>query len=148
MIDPRHWPRDRAALVALLPHGESMCLLEAVEDADAETIACRGRAPADPEHPLARAGRLSPVHAVEYAAQAAAVHAALVSGRAEAGPGMLASVRDLQWGDEGVAGEPLRVECVAEIVDARLCRYRFRVGADEGIPVAGRLTIAFGELPA
>lgn len=148
MIDPRHWPRDHAALVALLPHGESMCLLQAVEDADAETIACRGRAPADPEHPLARAGRLSPVHAVEYAAQAAAVHAALISGRDEAGPGMLASVRDLQWGDGGLTGELLRVECTAEIIDARLCRYTFRVGGGDGGAVAGRLTIAFGELPA
>ncbi len=148
MTSAPQWPRDGAALAALLPHGDSMCLLEAVEEADAETIVCRGRAPTDPEHPLARAGRLSPVHAVEYAAQAAAVHAALVSGRAEAGPGMLASVRDLQWGDGELAGEPLRVACTAEIIDARLCRYTFRVSGSDGGAVAGRLTIAFGELPA
>jgi predicted hotdog family 3-hydroxylacyl-ACP dehydratase len=148
VIDYAHWPRDRAALAALLPHGESMCLLEALEDAGSETIACRGRAPGDPGHPLARDGRLAPVHAVEYAAQAAAVHAALISGRDAAGPGMLASVRELCWSDDGLAGEPLRIECTAEIVDARLCRYGFRVRAGADGTVTGRLTIAFGELPA
>lgn len=150
MMDTHRWPRDRAALAALLPHGESMCLLEAVEDAGAETIVCRGRAPDDPYHPLARAERLAPVHAVEYAAQAAAVHATLSSGRGESGPGMLASVRDLRWneGEAMLGSAPLRVECTAEIVDARLCRYAFRVGANAGGAVTGRLTIAFGELPA
>lgn len=150
MTTPVQWPRDRAALAALLPHGESMCLLEAVEDAGTETIACRGRAPGDPDHPLACGHWLAPVHAVEYAAQAAAIHAALTSGRDETGPGMLASVRELCWSDgEATLGtEPLRVECTAEIVDVRLCRYGFCVRAAAGGEVTGRLIIAFGELPA
>lgn len=144
-----HWPRDHAAVAALLPHGESMCLLEDVEDADADRIVCRGRAPGDPDHPLARDGRLAPVHAVEYAAQAAAIHAALTSGRDKAGPGMLTSVRELRWSDGAttLGTEPLRVECTAEIIDARLCRYGICVRA-AGAEVTGRLTIAFGELPA
>ena len=58
------------ALVALIPHGGSMCLLEAVDSWDETRVTCRSATHRRPDHPLRRDGHLSAVHLLEYAAQA------------------------------------------------------------------------------
>lgn len=90
---------DRAGIAALIPHSGTMCLLEAVEQWDPESIRCRSNSHRDPENPLRHAGRLGALSLVEYGAQASAVHGGLIGG---ARPGRLVSVRKLELACETV----------------------------------------------
>ena len=74
-----------------------MCLLDAVVDWSATTIACRAISHTDPANPLRAAGRLGAANGIEYAAQAMAVHGALLA-KADDRPaqGYLTSVRSVQ----------------------------------------------------
>ena len=89
-------PIGKAEIAALIPHGDRMCLLDAVLAWDSGTITCRASSHRDRDHPLARDGRLDALCGLEYAAQAMAVHGGLIaaSGQPPAG-GYLASVRDV-----------------------------------------------------
>jgi predicted hotdog family 3-hydroxylacyl-ACP dehydratase len=69
---------DRAAIVAYIPHGGRMCLLERVVSWDEKNIRCLAISHRDAENPLREAGGLPVWAAIEYAAQASAVHGALV----------------------------------------------------------------------
>lgn len=83
-------------LYAKLPHAGSMRLLDRVLDWDSESIRCASASHRSPDNPLRRDGILSAVHAVEYAAQAAALHGVLGS-VLDGGPVLLlAAVRDLR----------------------------------------------------
>jgi len=87
---------DRARIAALIPHADSMCLLDQVIDWNEGSIRCRAVSHRDPGNPLAVAGRLGAACGVEYAAQAMALHGGLtgaVDGRPAAG--YLASLRAL-----------------------------------------------------
>jgi predicted hotdog family 3-hydroxylacyl-ACP dehydratase len=64
----------------LLPHGESMCLLESVETWDGQTITCATSTHRDPHNPLRFKGRLTVSAGLEYAAQAMGAHVGLVNG--------------------------------------------------------------------
>lgn len=137
---------DREAIAARLPHGVDMCLLEAVDEATADTIRCRGRAPDASPHPLAADGRLAAVHALEYAAQAAALHGSLERAVDDAPPGgLIAAVRDLGWDAPQLRGGPLCVECERLAADSRHCSYLFTVTDAAGTTVRGRLLVAFRE---
>lgn len=69
---------NRAQIAALIPHGEGMCMLDEVVSWDADQIHCRSIAFAVPSNPLFENGCMESVILIEYAAQAAAVHAALL----------------------------------------------------------------------
>jgi predicted hotdog family 3-hydroxylacyl-ACP dehydratase len=86
---------DKATLAALIPHAGSMCLLDTVEQWNADSIRCTSQSHLDADNPLRRDGALSSVHLVEYAAQAMAIHGALLAG---SGPqsGMLGVLRDIR----------------------------------------------------
>jgi predicted hotdog family 3-hydroxylacyl-ACP dehydratase len=85
---------DRAGIAARIPHGGAMCLLDAVLDWSEAGIRCRIVNHVDPAHPLrCTKGLLAPC-AIEYAAQAMAVHAALCAASDAKPPsGFLASAR-------------------------------------------------------
>ena len=89
-------PVNKAEIRTLIPHSGSMCLLDSVTEWDDRSINCISNTHRDPANPLRRDGRLSAVHAFEYAAQAAAVHGGLRarSVGVTAPPGYLAALRD------------------------------------------------------
>src|SRR5213593_3505965 len=86
----------KAEIRTLIPHSDLMCLLDDVMQWDDRSIVCITNTHRDPANPLRRQGRLSAVHAFEYAAQAAAVHGGLRARSAGtiAPPGYLAALRD------------------------------------------------------
>jgi predicted hotdog family 3-hydroxylacyl-ACP dehydratase len=89
-------PLDKAEIRALIPHSGSMCLLDSVSAWDDQSIVCTSNTHTDRANPLRRDGKLSAVHAFEYAAQAVAVHGGLLarSVGSTAPPGYLAALRD------------------------------------------------------
>ena len=87
----------KAEIGRLLPHGESMCLLESVEGWDDLTISCLTATHRDPRNPLRFKGRLTASAGLEYAAQAMGAHVGLVDAarRAEHRIGLVGGVRDV-----------------------------------------------------
>jgi predicted hotdog family 3-hydroxylacyl-ACP dehydratase len=88
---------SRTEIATMIPHAGTMCLLDGVLNWDRASIRCvSGRHRAE-DNPLRRAGRLSAICGLEFAAQAMAVHGRLsggVSQRPQAG--YLVSVRDVK----------------------------------------------------
>ena len=64
-------------IAAFLPHGENMCLLDGVQQWDADSIVALSFSHHLETNPLLERGNLGAATLVEYAAQAAAVHAGL-----------------------------------------------------------------------
>jgi predicted hotdog family 3-hydroxylacyl-ACP dehydratase len=130
-----------------------MCLLGAVLSWDDERILCRAESHRASDNPLRREGRLSTIHALEYAAQAMAAHGRLLglSKPSKAMPGFIAGVKSLRLHvirlDDIDA--PLEVEATRLLAMGANVLYGFRVSA-AGRPVAeGRVTVVVspGELP-
>lgn len=88
---------EREELCEMIPHAGTMCLLDGVTSWDDTRIACQSRSHQNPHNPLLKNGKLSAIHAVEYAAQAMAVHGCLLA-RAKGEqlkPGYLAALKDV-----------------------------------------------------
>jgi len=138
------------AVRRLVPHSGTMCLLDAVESWDALAIVCSTMQHRSPSNPLRRDGRLSSVHAIEFAAQAMAAHGALIAAP-DAVPafGLLASVRGCRFHCatlDDVDGA-LRVEAQRFAGSAELVVYEFAVRGRERMLVEGRVSI-FREEPS
>ena len=135
---------DRAAIEALIPHAGTMCLIDEVERVDATRIVCVSRRHLAMDNPLRRGGRLSAVHAIEFAAQAAALHGALsLPTQSPPRAGMLVSVRacrlHLAALDEAVG--PLRIEARRTAAATSLASYEFDVSSESGRVADGRLGV-------
>ena len=151
--------RDRQWIAARIPHAGTMCLLDRVIDGDAARIVCAATSHRDPANPLRAHGRLSAVHAIEYAAQAMALHrafgdggeagesgetgesgAAGKGGQASAARGMLTSVRgvtcDVARLDD-IDGE-LTIEAARLSGDGNVVVYAFEVKSGARALVSGR----------
>jgi len=88
---------------SLIPHAGTMCLLDAVQAWDANTIHAISAGHGRIDHPLRGARGLHAVHLAEYGAQAMAVHGALLArarGIEGARPGWLVSLRDVRLFEE------------------------------------------------
>ena len=70
-------PLTRQQIAGLIPHRGEMCLLDRVVNWDERSIEATAWRHHDPRNPMLDEGELKSVCLVEYAAQAAAVHAAL-----------------------------------------------------------------------
>jgi predicted hotdog family 3-hydroxylacyl-ACP dehydratase len=138
-------PINNAEIRTLIPHSGLMCLLDRVNEWDDRSIVCISNTHRDPANPLRRDGRLSAVHAFEYAAQAAAVHGGLRarSAGATAPPGYLAALREAHL-------HVMRLDDVA--LPLQICAYRLfgetantvyecRVSAGDILLADGRITI-------
>ena len=135
----------RAQIAELIPHSGAMCLLDRLEQWDAQHIVCTADNHRDPRHPLRTGSGLLAPCAIEYAAQAMALHGALVSletGTA-ASPGYLASARGVQLHRlrlDDLPGE-LHIAATRQAGDARQILYAFTV-SHAGKPVAeGRAAV-------
>lgn len=135
---------DRAWIMSRIPHQGSMCLLDAVEAWDENTIRCRSSSHRAKDHPLRAHGRLGAACGIEYAAQAMAVHGALQAADQPAPKaGFLVSVR-------GVEMHVARLDDIAEdlIVEANCIMqsesnilYEFNINAGGKLLLAGRAAV-------
>ncbi len=146
---------DHAGIAARVPHAGSMCLLHELLRWDADSIECRALSHHQADNPLREGNRLPCTAAIEYAAQAMALHAALAAPTPSAGarPGLLASVRGVQLRVPRLDDQPgaLRVRCERLAGDEQQAMYRFAVTAeeDEHHPLAqGRATVVLNAWPA
>ena len=91
-------PIGQTVIRQLIPHADSMCLLDRVVSWTDAGIECTAVSHRSPDNPL-RHGGVLPIHTgIEYCAQAIAVHGRLTS--QELGPprrGYLAVILDTQW---------------------------------------------------
>ena len=135
-------PRDRAWLLASLPHQGAMNLLEAVVSWDEARIEARATNHRDATNPLRRGAMLPAAAGIEYGAQAAAAHGALVG---SAGAGMIASVRGVRFHVDRLddAGDVLDVHAEQLGGGAGGVLYRFDVASGGRLLVEGRVTVAF-----
>ena len=143
-MTPQPTTLDRAAIAARIPHHGTMCLLDAVDAWDGESIHCRATSHRDPANPLRDAGSLPATAAIEYAAQAMAVHGALLA-PADGTPraGYLASVRSVDITVahlDAVAGE-LEIRAERLTGNDSQVLYRFIVSASGTTLVSGRAAV-------
>lgn len=136
---------DRAAILALIPHAGSMCLLDEVVSCSDVQVHCRSRSHQLPDHPLRQDGRLDALHLIEYAAQATAVHGGLQAQRDGGAPqpGMLTSVRDLLLAVESLDAvpQPLDVRATRCFSSPAGWLYDFEVHAGDSLLARGRLSV-------
>ena len=136
---------DSHAIRGLVPHHGAMCLIDAVAFWDATTIACTTAQHRSPGNPLVLEGRLSSVHAIEFAAQAMAIHGALVVAARHAMPraGLLVSARDCHFHCDRldqVAGD-LYVKAHRLAGSAIMLMYGFSVSAGARCLAEGRVSV-------
>lgn len=140
--------RDRSWIAARIPHQGSMCLLDAVRDWDATRAQCVARSHRAADNPLRHRDRLGAVCAIEYAAQAMAVHAALLAESAGAdaqrpGAGFLTSARAVHLAvarlDDIAADLEIEVERISGASDSVL--YQFAISADGRVLANGRAAV-------
>lgn len=106
---------DHTGIAARIPHQGSMCLLDAVDAWDEDTIRCHATSHRRADHPLREAWGLPAASAVEYAAQAMAVHGALLARPGEAPrAGYLASVRSVELSTDRLDTVDGTLDIVAE----------------------------------
>ena len=135
---------NHAAIEALVPHKDGMCLLDGVVSWDSSSVVATANSHHRLDHPLRVAGRLPAVCGIEYAAQAMALHRGLC-GPAEQVPvpGVLASVRDatLNVADLDQTPGELVVEAIQLAVDWETKIYRFRVMSGGQVLIEGRASV-------
>ena len=136
---------DHAAIAARIPHRDPMCLLHSLLDWSADDIRCAIVNHADLAHPLRSAGGLLAPCAIEYAAQAMALHAALCAGDDAAPvPGFLASARAVRLHAARLddAPGPLQVLAVRQAAARDQALYRFELRDASGrLLVDGRAAV-------
>ena len=137
-------PLRRVEIVGLIPHAETMCLLDAVRFWDNTRIVCVASSHRDAGNPLANDGRLDALCGVEYAAQAMAVHGALTAsaGRRPVA-GYLASVRKVvcHAARLDLLVDDLEVTATRLAGDHATAVYEFSLRTGEGPILTGRAAV-------
>lgn len=140
----------RDAILAMVPHQGTMCLLDSVVDWDAERILCRSASHRAADNPLRDGAGLRALHLCEYGAQAMAVHGGLLA-RREGGiarPGMLVSLRAVRLHVQrvdGLDGE-IDVEALRLLGSADNWQYGFRVLHRATLLAEGRAAVVLGPI--
>ncbi|PYK05824.1 MAG: phosphotransferase [Verrucomicrobia bacterium] len=136
---------NKPEIRTLIPHSGLMCLLDSVIEWNDRSIICMTDTHRDPANPLRRDGRLSAVHAFEYAAQAAAVHGGLRArlAGAIAPPGYLAALRDARLHVTRLddLGSPLQIYACRLFGEAANTVYQCRVFSGDVLLAEGRAII-------
>jgi predicted hotdog family 3-hydroxylacyl-ACP dehydratase len=135
---------DRDWIVARIPHQGSMCLLNAVRSWDATHARCAASSHRDLANPLRHRNRLGAACAIEYAAQAMAVHAALLNGsNSRPAVGYLTSARAVEMHVEQLDDMQDDLDIVVERLSATdtSVLYDFSVSAGEQLLARGRATV-------
>ena len=135
---------DRAAIQALIPQKDAMCLLDSVEYWDGQRIICTSTQHRSAGNPLRTRAGLSSLQGIEFAAQAMAAHGGLTAaGREPSHVGLLLSVRDCVFHcrrlDDIAAPLTIEAEQMGNNGEARL--YRYKVSAQDVLLVEGRAAV-------
>ncbi len=139
---------DRAAIMAMIPHQDAMCLWDGVEAWDATRVTLRSATHRDTDNPLRSGGRLRALHLCEYGAQAMAVHGGLRARDtgAPVRPGMLVALRGVQLHVARVDDLAGDLVCTAEVLveseDSQ--QYAFRIECDGVLLADGRAAVMLG----
>jgi len=142
---------DHHAIAQRIPHAGAMCLLDRMLSVDPAQIVCSAGSHRSAANPLRASGRLSSVHAIEYAAQAMALHRSFADAAATAPRGMLTSVRDVVCQVDRLddIAADLTIAATRIAGDGVTVLYFFTVSAEDRELVAGRasavLDVAAGE---
>lgn len=133
---------SRETWAALIPHADTMALLDAVVGWNEITIHAIGDRHTPDEHPLRSIAGLHAVHLAEYGAQATAVHGALL-GEVKTRAGRLVSLRDVQLAVEYVDLSNGRLDVHAErlFADERGAQYAFKVEQQGRQLASGRVVV-------
>ena len=137
----------RVEILKLVPHAGAMCLIDRASSWDENEIHCASSSHRDPGNPLRHNGALAAVHLIEYAAQAAALHAALASTSPTAArSGVLASVRDCELDLErlDLLPQALQIHARREARNVDAVSYYFEVSHAAHRLGRGRLMIRLG----
>ena len=136
---------NKPEIRTLIPHSGLMCLLDGVTEWDDQSIICISNTHRDPANPLRRDGRLSALHAFEYAAQTVAVHGGLRARSAgvAAPSGYLAALRDahLQVMRLDDIDSPLEVRAQRLFGDGGNAIYECHVSVGDALLADGRITV-------
>jgi predicted hotdog family 3-hydroxylacyl-ACP dehydratase len=136
---------DKSEIRTLIPHADTMCLLDNVIDWDDASIFCITNTHRDKTNPLRRNGRLSALHALEYGAQAAAIHGGLRARAAgtTAPPCYLAALRDAHLYVDRLdsLASPLEVRVQWLFGDSGNTIYQCAISASCTAVAEGRVTI-------
>jgi predicted hotdog family 3-hydroxylacyl-ACP dehydratase len=136
---------DHAWIARHIPHQGSMCLLDCVEQWDAQRIQCRANSHRSLDNPLRANGRLGAACGIEYAAQAMAVHGALLAPADSIGAkvGYLVSVRGAQLHVPRLddIADDLRVEASCITRSENNILYQFSISAAGRVLLEGRATV-------
>ena len=132
--------------VHLIPHAGAMCLLDAVQAWDEQTVHATSEGHTHPDHPLRGPHGLHAVHLAEYGAQAMAVHGALLArsrSNSAVRAGMLVSLREVQLFAEFVDQMDGRLDVHAECLYAGEggAQYAFRVEHRGRLLASGRAAV-------
>jgi predicted hotdog family 3-hydroxylacyl-ACP dehydratase len=140
-----------ARVAELVPHQGAMCLLDVVVAWDRERIVCHSERHRALDNPLREHGRLSSLHAIEFAAQAMAAHQRLaVETARRARYGLLMSVRQCSFFCDRLdtLASPLMIEATRVAASAEALTYAFDVGC-AGEPIAkGRASVLLVSEPS
>ena len=148
---------DRAAIQALIPQKDAMCLLDRVEYWDGRRIICTSTQHRSAVNPLRTSAGLSSLHGIEFAAQSHVISAmssarrfsrcirswSASAGRETPHVGLLLSVRDCVFHcrrlDDIAAPLTIEAEQMGNNGEARL--YRYKVSAQDVLLVEGRAAV-------
>jgi len=136
---------SKLELSELLPHGETMCLLEGVESWDSSGIVCIATSHREKQNPLRNKEQLHAICGLEYAAQAMAVHVGLTSPpeNISSAIGYLGAVRELQFGASRLDtySGPLRIYGTLLFSHGNNFMYYFNIEFDGKALLSGRASI-------
>lgn len=136
---------DRQAIAQLIPHTGTMCLLDAVQAWDEQSIHCVTGSHRRPDNPFLEPGLpLDAAILIEYGAQAAAVHAALLQqGMAGQGTAYLGAIKNLQLYQPQVDGaiELLTVRARCELNSQEGAIYQIDCGAEDQAIISARVVL-------
>jgi predicted hotdog family 3-hydroxylacyl-ACP dehydratase len=133
----------RGQLEPLLPHAGAMVMIDGVCVWDDRRIRCVSLRHRSPDNPLRRDGRLFAHHAIEFAAQAAAVHGGLLGGGEPAPLRALAAVRRARFARPRLDDLEDQLEIVAELIllDRRAAVYHADITHRRDDVASMRLTL-------
>lgn len=157
---------ERQAIAAFLPHGESMCLVDAIESCDKTGILCVMRTSQQNDNVFWSAARPSVILLVEFAAQAAAIHGAIAEFTIDAGgyspqlltdtlaerannkPDMQAvkyigGLKKLEFFEHNLPPHPvdIKADVQCEHSDASGAIYRFELSLQDFLLCSGRMIL-------
>ena len=128
----------------LIPHGDSMCLIDHVIQYDQNSIICHTHSHRANDNPLKEGGTIHAVILNEYAAQAAAIHAGLLHSKlGNVKPAFVGAIKNFEFHQKTVnqIDAPLHIKASLELSQDTGAIYRFDITADTAKIANGKLVL-------